>query len=128
MRIKLYTLVDITETGARRTDNNKQYRQQCNYNTVIQTIGLRANLEPKYCRFRVDDVKTLKFGKSFSGKQRFWEFCFEIEFEEAVTEEMLMNDFDLVPVVVDLDETVHIQNKVFRTKCANDCNISFVFE
>ena len=39
------TLVDITETGARRGEDPLAYRQQQNFLTVLQTIGLRTNIE-----------------------------------------------------------------------------------
>ena len=43
MRFTIHTLVDITETHARRGDDPKQHRQQQNFLTVLQTIGLRVN-------------------------------------------------------------------------------------
>ena len=43
----LHTLVDITNTGVWRKEagNEKLRDQQQNFNTVLQTIGLRANIE-----------------------------------------------------------------------------------
>lgn len=125
MRFKLYTVVDITETNARRSDDKKLYSQQTNLNTVMQTIGLRVNLNPVYTKSHVDNVDKFGFGKSVTGKQRYWEFCFEIEYESALTLEMMNSDFDLIPVITDLDETVHNHNKIFRTTCPNDRNIVF---
>ena len=48
MRFIIHTLVDITETGSRRGEDPKQYRQQQNFLTVMQTIGLRVN--PTYVK------------------------------------------------------------------------------
>ena len=125
MRFKLYTTVDITETNAKRQEDRKMYSQQTNYNTVLQTIGLRVNLIPVYVRSFVSDVKPVGFGDSIKGKNRYWEFCFEVEYEGALTIEMLTNDFDLIPVITELDETVYNHNKIFRTTCPNDRNIVF---
>ena len=125
MRFKLYTTVDITETNAKRQEDRKMYSQQTNYNTVLQTIGLRVNLIPVYVTSAVEDVTAKGFGDNIKGKQRYWEFCFEVEYEGALTTDMLNNDFDLIPVITDLDETVHNHNKIFRTTCPKDRNIIF---
>lgn len=125
MQFKIHTVVDITETNAKRSDDKKLFSQQTNYNTVIQTIGLRVNLNPMYVKSLVDKVDGIGFGNSIKGKQRYWEFCFEVEYEGALNLDMLINDFDLIPVITGLDETVHNHNKIFRTTCPNDCNIVF---
>jgi hypothetical protein len=125
MRIKLYTIVDITETKARRNDDKKSYSQQCNFNTVLQTVGLRVNINPISCKEYVDLIDDLGFGKSFVGKQRYWEFTFDVEYEGGTNETLLATDFDLIPVITDLNETANINNHVFRTSCPNDRNIVF---
>ena len=38
---------------------------------------------------------------------------------------MLINDFNLVPFISGLDETVKFKNNVFRTADKLDCNIIF---
>ena len=128
MRFKLYTTVDITETNAKRQEDRKLYSQQTNYNTVLQTIGLRVNLVPVFVKSRVGDVSNLGFGDTIKGKQRYWEFCFAVEYEGALSIDMMENDFDLIPVITGLDETVHNHNKIFRTTCPNDRNITFKIE
>ena len=128
MRFKLYTTVDITETNAKRQEDRKMYSQQTNYNTVLQTIGLRVNLNPNYVKSYVEDISKLGFGATIKGKQRYWEFCFDVEYEGALNIDMMINDFDLIPVITELDETVHNHNKIFRTTCPNDCNITFEIE
>ena len=128
MRFKLYTTVDITETNAKRQEDRKQYSQQTNYNTVIQTIGLRVNLNPIFVKSHIDNIDNIRFGSAIKGKQRYWEFCFEVDYEGALTIDMMEDDFDLIPIITELDETVHNHNKVFRTKCQKDCNIVFEIE
>ena len=125
MRFRIYTVVDITETNARRSDNKKEYSQQTNLNTVMQTVGLRVNFEPVYTETTVADITELGFGETIKGKQRYWEFCFDVEYEGALSVDMMLNDFDLIPVITELDETVHNHNKIFRTTCPNDRNIIF---
>ena len=127
MKFKLYSLIDITETGTRRTDPDKRsYHQQSNFMTAVNTIGLRAN--PEYTTGPIitsKSVGNMRFGDKYKGKQTVWEFDFEIPFEGALTLDMLIDDFDLVPVVTDLDETVNMDKSVFRTKCTSFTNIIF---
>lgn len=124
MRFKISTLVDITETNKRKDDNLKEYSQQINFNTVLQTIGLRVNLVPVSVHSSIIGLKT--FGKTYKGsKHRVWDFIFDVEYEGALDLTMLSSDFDLIPVVTDLDETAQNYNKIFRTTCPNECNITF---
>ena len=51
MRFIIHTLVDITETGSRRGEDPKQYRQQQNFLTVMQTIGLRVNPDIRWIAY-----------------------------------------------------------------------------
>jgi hypothetical protein len=125
MRTKITTIIDITETRALRGADKLLINQQANYNTAIQTIGLRANLIPELCENKVGDVSKFGFGSNIKGKQRYWEFTFEVEAVDALTYDMLLLDFDLVPVITNLNETVSIKNEVFRTNHPNDTNIVF---
>ena len=126
MRFKLYTLVDITETGARRGEDPKQYRQQQNFLTVMQTIGLRVN--PTYIAPPeiVKEVPSkLGLGTSYKSKQSVWKYVFEIEYEGALDIDTLVNDFDLIPIITQLDETAKFENAHFITKNTALTNISF---
>ena len=44
-RFELSTLVDITKTNARRGEDKLAYGQQQNYMSMMQTLGLRTNVE-----------------------------------------------------------------------------------
>ena len=125
MRFKLTTIIDITQTLARRGDDKKLVNQQANYNTMIQTIGLRVNINPETCTSSFGDVTKLKFGSNFKGTHQYWEFLFDVEYEDALDISMLELDFDLVPVITKLDETVKVTNDIFRTKHPKDTNIVF---
>jgi len=125
MRVTLTTVVDITETNARKEDDKLARNQQANYLTMLQTVGLRVNALPISCKAKVDDVSELGFGSAITGKQRYWEFLFEHDYEGAVTVQTLTDDFDLVPIITGLNETAHINNQAFRTKDTTERNIVF---
>lgn len=116
MKFKIYTTVDITVTNARRGDNVIAYKQQQNYLTVINTIGLRVNPT-------ITAPSSVTTHRKF-GKDKVWELDVEIEFEGALTLDMLENDFALVPFFNELSETATFKENVFVTKGSN-ANIIF---
>ena len=126
MRFKLYTLVDITETAARRGDDPKEFRQHQNFLTVMQTIGLRVN--PTYVktpRIIKDIPSKYNLGSKYKTKQNIWEYVFVIDYDGALDVDTLVNDFDLIPIITDLDETAKFENAHFITKKSDVCNIFF---
>ena len=126
MRFRLYTLVDITETRARRGDDPKAARQQQNFLTVLQTIGLRVNpTYDKSPRIIEDSPARLGLGKDYKSKQHIWQFDFEIEYEAALNIDLLNSDFNLIPIIDGLDETVRFDNSVFITQNSLKSNIIF---
>lgn len=126
MRFRVYTLVDITETGARRGDDPKSAQQQQNFLTVLQTIGLRVNPTYNKSPQTTKDLPTkLGLGKAYKGTQIIWQFDFEIEYEDALSIDMLTNDFDLIPIIDGLSETIKFKNSVFITRDPEYTNIVF---
>jgi hypothetical protein len=126
MRFVIHTLVDITETGSRRGEDPKQYRQQQNFLTVMQTIGMRVNPEYISPPTIISEVPSkLGLGTSYKNKQSVWKYAFDMEFEGALNVETLVNDFDLIPIITQLDETVEFNNAQFITKNVSLNNISF---
>ena len=126
MRFIIHTLVDITETGSRRGEDPKQYRQQQNFLTVMQTIGLRVN--PTYVKAPevVKEVPSkLGLGTSYKTKQSVWKYVFDMEYDGALDIETLVNDFDLIPIITQLDETAEFDNAHFLTKNTALTNITF---
>ena len=126
MRFILHTLVDITETGVRRGEDPNQFRQQQNFLTVMQTIGMRVN--PTYVSSPVvvkEVPSKLGLGTSYKTKQNVWTYKFDIDYEGALDIETLVNDFDLIPIIADLDETAKFENVQFITKNVSLNNISF---
>jgi len=123
--VKIVTLVDITQTMARRGDEQKKIQQQANFMTFTQTAGLRVNPIPMNVVSKVESIDDMGFGKNHTGKQRYWEYVFQHEYSGGLTLDMLLDDFDLIPVLTNLDETSLINNNVVRTIDKNDCNILF---
>jgi hypothetical protein len=126
MRFIIHTLVDITETGSRRGDDPKQYRQQQNFLTVMQTIGMRVN--PTYITSPeiVEDIPSkYNLGTKYKNKQNIWQYEFDIEYTDALDIDTLKNDFNLIPIITGLDETVSFENDVFITKNPSINNIFF---
>ena len=125
MNFRLQTLVDITETNARRGDNAISLRQQQNFLTVLQTIGLRSN--PTYKKSpKVTTVspRTVGLGSVYNKKQNVWTFDFEIEAEDGHSVELLINDFNLVPFITGLNEGSGIESS-FITLDSKNNNIVF---
>lgn len=124
MRFQVKTLVDITDTGIRRRHNKESF-QQDNCDTVIQTIGLRANPENIHFLIKDEDCDT-QFGSRYKGTQKVWVIEFEPNIPDSVTLDMLINDFDLVPFLTDLDETVEFAIPCFYTQDNELQNILFL--
>ena len=126
MNFRIDTLIDITETKARRQDNDKfAYKQQANFQTLLQTLGLRTQVfyddSPSF-----DKLSTSKFDFSdkYIGKQNVWTFDFYIEYEDGLSLDMLTEDFDLIPIITGLNETIDTDKALFRTT-GKDKNILF---
>jgi hypothetical protein len=120
----IYTLVDITNTGAKRNQNHFAYKQYQNYLTVLQTIGLRVN--PTIDRDPVIVTEYPKFGTSYKGELKVWKLPVLIEYEDALNIDMLNNDFKLVPFISGLNETAKFDRCVFETLDNKYKNINFV--
>ena len=85
--------------------------------TVINTIGLRVNPTIDNDPILVQDNKNFNDNKV-------WQLTFTIAFEGALTIDMMLNDFMLVPFIAELEETKDFKENVFLTKGA-DKNIVF---
>lgn len=129
MKFRITTLVDITETSVRPNSrqDTKLEHQQANFMTVYQVIGLRTNPTEFVVEQHEDKVGSMKFGSRFKGEHRYWTCDFVVEAEQSLTLDMMIADFDLVPIITGLDETVKITDSVFRTQDSKDKNIVFEF-
>ena len=124
MRFSIETLVDITETRARKGQDEIQYGQQQNFMTLINTLGLRCNVNTVGSPKLLNKLPTT-FGSDYKNKQNVWQQIIEVEYEGATSIDMMLDDFDLVPVITGLQETVEFDVGIFRTKDAKKKNITF---
>lgn len=130
--MKAYTLIDITETKQHRSRCTDKFllNQQANFMTFFQTLSLRFNpyfdKSPTVETMSESERKKLGFGSKYKGEQKVW--CFEFTLDSATSrfdEQDVATDFDLVPVIAELNETIEINNNVFRTLDKGSVNIVF---
>ena len=115
MRYKILSLLDITKTGARRDRDrdSKTIEQFSNYMTFENSLQLRSNMHivsgPTAER---QDITNLIFGDNYQGEHMVWTVIVEPDFPDAVNMDTLKQDFDLVPMLIGLDESVNIKTGV----------------
>lgn len=121
MRYELFTTVDITSTGQFRPTerSNTQYKKEQNFQTVLQTIGIRANITyPKLPE--VVHVAGNVLGFNTSKIIPVWKFEFETERDHLFELNgnpvgYLIEDFEGVPYIAGLDEPMEQNYNVFVT-------------
>lgn len=123
MYFQIKTLVDITSTGVRHR-NNKPSLQQNNCDTVIQTISLRTNPDRIKIYSKNENCNEF-FGTEYSELQKVWYLEFEPNIENSTSLEILQEDFNKVPFIQDLDETVNFIYTYFLTYDKQYKNIVF---
>lgn len=127
MRFIIKTLVDVTETNARKGEDPLAVKQQANFNTLYNTIGLRTNPTEFSVTLENKSVAGLGFGSKFKGKQNVWQVEFFVEAEDSTDVELMKQDFDLVPVITELNETAKLEKGLFIT-LSNHGNTNIIFE
>ena len=126
MQVEIYTLIDITNTGVRHADGDTtKFQQQSNYNTVIQTVSLTTNIIPKKTIIKHENINGLGFGSSFRNRHKFWSVVFETENSSVLDLKILKDNFHLVPIIIQLEETGKIIQPIFDTVDVTSCNIIF---
>ena len=130
MKIIVKTLLDITETKKHKHNSydKRDVNQQSNFMSFFNCLSMRFNpyyeVGPTVSKV---DVKGLGFGSKYTGKHNVWEFEFDLELAVAgIDHSTLVNDFDLIPVIPDLNETIKVNNNMFRTKDKELINILFI--
>ena len=125
-RIHLYTLVDITCTNARRTQDAFKYQQHQNYQSVVQVLSLRGNpiidSIPK-----VITPEDIAFGKAYA-PLHIWKLTFEIGYASSITMDSLIEDFNYIPIIDNLKESVTFKMPMFNTTDKDYKNILFTFD
>ncbi len=125
---EIKTLIDITQTGQTKFKSQDRLliNQQANWNTFFQVLSMRVNPDfntwPAVEKCSVDK---LGFGTKHKGKHNVWTFYLDIERDFALDKAMLTVDFDLVPVIKGLSETILNNNDAFRTTDVQAQNIVF---
>ncbi len=127
MHYKLYTLVDITNTRQyQNSAENRQARsQQQNFDTVMQTIGMRANVTYDKPPTVVID-KPGNYGLVGSNLSNIWIFEWRTEREHLFKNGdddvgYLKEMFNLVPFIPNLTESITLDPAIFLP----NKNISF---
>ena len=120
-RYLIITLVDITRSGATRNETDSvKIGQQANFNSVVQAIGLRANVSWS----RDPKMYTGTIPNPFKGKANHWMWEFDTErVDEFLKDEdpvgLLIDDLHGVPIVPLLNNSVDIDPPCFLTKGEN---------
>ena len=135
---RVHTLVDITDNGNLQrsfpfktksdiTVHNKETlavarNQNNNFNTLLQLLQIRGNIiweiPPKKYNTLLGNTK---FGTVYEGKQNTWTFQFFTEQSELYGDfnnptGQLIEDFNLVPVITDCEDTANFPIKTFITR------------
>ena len=121
MEYRLYTTVDITNTGQYKHEAEKEnlrWKEQ-NFQTVLQTLALRANIQ-HHTKPTVVEVSGKSIGFEFDEVTRFWtfEFSSERDYPFGTVDDpvaFLKQDFNLVPYIQGLDEQKNPHRAVFVT-------------
>ena len=120
MDYKLYTLVDISNTGQYRIEPGKELDrlQEQNFNTLLQTIGIRANITYQN-KPSIVEAGGRVFGFDTDEIIRVWRFDFSTERDDLFLLNddpvgYLKEDFHLVPYISSLDELMEQKYAVFN--------------
>lgn len=127
---KLYTLVDITHTRQHRPYHGNAVArwQEQNFNTLIQTLGIRANISYYNSPIMIQ-VRGRLVGFDTDEIIRVWRFDFYTEqncLYELASDPigLLKADFDLIPYIQGLNELMEQKYAVFVSSGAGK-NIVF---
>lgn len=122
----ILTFVDITNTGVRHKSDDPDWwvmrNQQRNYDTLIQTISLRA--QPHDLTVSILDVNRESMGRSFKiwlsesfDYYKLWLMTFYTDGQDVFgpNGSLLLTDLHDVPIVCNLEETRTIFPPIFIT-------------
>jgi|SRR6056300_217698 hypothetical protein len=109
-RYNIKTTVDITRSNPDRADPDQiKQAQQSNFNSLIQGIGMRANIT-----WPNDPIKIEEDGTST------WSWQFEVERDDVFMEGtdpvgLLKKDLHGIPIIKNLTESVRLDKACFLT-------------
>lgn len=116
-RYQLITLVDITRSQPAKSETDKiKLGQQANFNSLIQAIGLRSNVEWDYDPRKYNG----RLPEPATGKAAHWVWHFYCEREDVFLKDnnpvaLLLNDLNGVPVVPVLENSADISPAAIQT-------------
>lgn len=117
-RYKIVTLVDITRSNVSRAETDKiKIGQQANFNSLIQSIGIRSNVQ----WFDEPVMHTGILPDDLEGKANHWIWEFTVEQADVFLKGNdpvghLVDDLNGVPIVPFLNNTEDIDPAIFKTK------------
>jgi hypothetical protein len=122
MNYKLYTTVDITNTNQYRAEHGKEHARwkEQNFQTILQTIGIRANISYQL-KPDLIEIKGSTIGFNTDEIINVWRFDFSTERDNLFEFNnnpvgYLLEDFDLVPYISGLSESMQQNFDIFVTE------------
>lgn len=116
-RFRIITFIDITRSLASRSEIDKiKIGQQSNFNSFLQSMGLRSNIE-----WTKDPSKNNgRLPEPIEGKATFWTWEIGIERDDTYLKDgdpaaLLKEDLHGVPIIADLENTEDIVPAVIQT-------------
>ena len=117
-RYQIVTLVDITRTNPSRSETDQHLlSQQANFNSLVQAIGMRSNVE-----WQRDPMKhTGRLPAPATGKATHWTWEFDCERDQVFLQDgdpvyLLAHDLNHVPIISNLDNSTDIDPAAFQTQ------------
>lgn len=131
--IEVKTLIDVTCTNVKRANQGSalQFDQHKNWITLNQCIEIRSIITYSGNPIvETVDIQNLGFGSNFKGKHKVWTWQFYPDRDNMFQTDtnpigLLLQDFDQVPVIKNLSETINIDRAVFDSSNSNTKNILF---
>lgn len=120
-RYKIITLIDITRTNPTRAETDPTVLgQQANFNSFVQGIGMRANIEWEQDPVAGTGVLPLPF----EGKAKYWTWEFTVERDQVFEQDgdpvaLLRMDLHNIPVLTELTNNVDIHPAAIQTHGAD---------
>lgn len=117
-RYKLITLIDITRTNPTRVEQDPTVLgQQANFNTFLQGIGMRANIEWEQDPIMDSGVLPLPF----DGGANYWTWEFIVERDQVFELDndpvaLLVQDLHNIPIVSNLLNDVDLYPAAIQTQ------------
>jgi hypothetical protein len=120
-RYQITTVVDITRTSPVKGETNQfVLNQQANFNSLVQAIGLRANIT-----WNSDPISTIgRIPPANFDKVTYWDWSFDVEQADVFLLNnsqvgALLEDLNGVPIIAKLTNSLEIIPAVFITSGTN---------